>query len=147
MSPASVDPAPARSPWTPAAVGLIALMALGSIAMWIGLPIALLYLASNIADSSQPSLGPYLLVLIGLPVGMFAFVKVLAALDRAYARVTGREDDPYQPAWMRSLRGERSSAQRSATVLDVVMVLSVGAALLVGAIWFFLFAGSSLPGT
>jgi hypothetical protein len=125
---------------------LIVGMALGSIAMWIGLPLALLYLASNIADSSQPSLGPYLLVLLGLPVGMFAIAKGLAVLDRAYARVTGRADDPYQPAWMRSLRSERTPASSRTTVLDVVMVLSVGAALLVGAIWFFLFAGSSLPG-
>jgi hypothetical protein len=144
VSPADVT---ARSHWTPSALLLIAAMALGSIGMWIGLPLALLYLASNIADSSQPSMGPYLLVLLGLPVGMFAIAKGLALLDRTYARVTGREDDPYQPAWMRSLRGERTSAHSRTTVLDVVMVLSVGAALLVGAIWFFLFAGSSLPGS
>ena len=31
------------------------------------------------------------------------------------------------------------------SVLDVVMVISVGVALLAMAVWFFFFAGSSLP--
>ncbi len=42
------------------------------------------------------------------------------------------------------MRGERSSP-RPATVLDVVMVSSVLVALLAIAVWFFAFAGSSLP--
>jgi hypothetical protein len=31
-------------------------------------------------------------------------------------------------------------------VLDSVMIVSVGVALLIAAVWFFGFAGSSLPG-
>ena len=45
---------------------------------------------------------------------------------------------------MRSMRGERGST-RQRGVLDTVMIVSVGLALLVLAIWFFGFAGSSLP--
>jgi hypothetical protein len=51
---------------------LVLLMAAGSVVMWIGLPFGLIWIASALTDSSQPSMGPYLLILIGLPVGMFA---------------------------------------------------------------------------
>ena len=37
---------------------LIALMAIGSIVLWLGIPIGWVYLASRIAKSSQPSMGP-----------------------------------------------------------------------------------------
>ena len=59
-----------RGAWSPAAVGLVLLMAIGSIVMWLGVPLGLVYAASKIADSSTPSLGPYLLVFLGMTVGM-----------------------------------------------------------------------------
>jgi hypothetical protein len=128
-----------------AAAGLIVLMAVGSIAMWIATPIGWLLLASVITPSTRPSLGIYLLVLAGIPVTMVAFGKGLAALDRRYGRLT--DTAPVvrrQLPWHRSLRGERPGGRRS-SVLDVVMVVSVGLALVAFAIWFFTFAGSSLP--
>src|SRR5215207_1846189 len=70
--------------WSPVAIVLVLLMAAGSVLMWIGLPLGLIWLVSALTDSSQPSMGPYLLILIGLPVGMFAIGKVLGALDRAH---------------------------------------------------------------
>ena len=74
-----------RSPYSPAAVMLVLLMAVGSVVMWIGVPLGLIYLASQLADSSRPSVGPYLLVLIGLPVGMAIVGKCLG-----YARSPAR---------------------------------------------------------
>jgi hypothetical protein len=71
---------------------LIALMAVGSVVLWIGIP--------------------------------------------ARTRV--------HPAWQRSLRGERHPVGPR-SVLDVVMVCSVALALVAFCVWFFLFAGSSLP--
>jgi hypothetical protein len=133
--------------WSPVAILLVLLMAAGSIVMWIGLPLGLIWLASALTDSSQPSMGPYLLILIGLPVGMFAIGKVLGSLDRAHGRITGRLDDsPRRAAWLQSLRDERAPRRRRRSVLDTVMIVSVLLALLVGAVWFFAFAGSSLPG-
>ena len=46
--------------------------------------------------------------------------------------------------WNRSMRGERD-AGHPRTVLDVVMVGSVAVALVLFVLWFFLFAGSSIP--
>jgi hypothetical protein len=126
-------------------VGLVALMAIGSVVMWLGVPLGLVYAASKLADSTNPSLGPYLLVFIGLPVGMAIVGKALGALNRAHIRLTQREVDTYRPGWTRSMRGERTVNRRGG-VLDRVMVISVLAAALVFAVWFFGFAGSSLPG-
>jgi hypothetical protein len=133
-----------RSPWSPPALMLVLMMAVGSVVMWIGVPLGLLYIASQIAGSSRPSAGPYLLVLIGLPVGMAIVGKCLGYLDRLHGRLTGRHEDRRRATWLRSMRGERASPRRGG-VLDQVMIVSVGLALLAFGIWFFGFAGSSLP--
>ena len=47
-------------------------MAVGSIAMWLVVPVAWLWVGSHMTKSSQPTIGPYLLVLAGTIVSMFA---------------------------------------------------------------------------
>jgi hypothetical protein len=124
---------------------LIVLMAIGSIVLWLGIPVGWLYLASRIARSSQPSMGPYLLILVGIPASMIVVGKLLSRLNRTYGAVTGAPPAARsRNAWMKSLRGERDTG-RPRTMLDVVMVWSVALALVCFAIWFFAFAGSSLP--
>ena len=128
-----------------AALLLILLMAVGSIAMWLVVPVGLIYLASQLQGSSQPSLGPYLVVIFGLPIGMIVIGKLLGRLDRYYHKVTRTERDVrVQVPWMKSMRGERESG-RPFRMLNVVMVVSVGLAGICFGIWFFVFAGSSLP--
>ena len=142
---ASADPR-THSTWSPISLFLIGLMAIGSVVMWIGVPVALIYAASRLADSPKPSMGPYVLILVGLPLGMMAVGKLLGALDRYHGRITGLDDGkPTQAAWMKSMRGDRERKRRR-SVLDSVMMISVGIALLLFGIWFFAFAGSSLPG-
>ena len=135
-----------RSTWSPPALFLVLLMGVGSIVMWLGIPLGLVYAASRIADSSSPTLGPYLLVFIGLPLGMALMAKVLGYLDRVHQSYTRTGDTrPQQAPWMRSMRGERGSTRKRG-VLDTVMIVSVGLAVAIFGIWFFGFAGSSLPG-
>jgi hypothetical protein len=43
---------------------LIGLMAVGSVVLWIGVPVGWLYVASQLTESSQPAMGPYVLVLV-----------------------------------------------------------------------------------
>ena len=129
----------------PAAVALVVLMAIGSVAMWVVNPVAWLWLASHLSDSSKVSLGPYLLVLFGIAGTMVVCGLALSRLNRAHARLTGRDRTRRAPLpWMRSLRAERAPT-RDGGVLEVVMVTSVSLAMLAAAIWFFGFAGSSLP--
>ena len=129
----------------PVAVLLIALMAVGSVILWIGIPIGWIYAVSHMVNSSQPSLGPYVLLIFGIPITMALFGKLLFGLDHVYARVTGQDSEvQFRAPWLKSMRGERNTARRL-TVLEMTMIVSVSIALLGFAIWFFGFAGSSLP--
>jgi len=128
-----------------AAALLIAVMVAGSLLMWIGAPLFWLWLGSQLQSGSQPTLGPYILVLVGVIVSMVVLGKLLSALDRLYARVMHRDTAVrVRMPWHRSMRGERTSG-RPTRVVDVVMVASVSSALLLFGAWFFLLAGSSLP--
>jgi len=129
----------------PAALFLILLMAVGSVVLWIGIPVGWLYIASLLVDSSQPTLGPYILIIFGIPITMVIFGKLLFTLDRAFEKVTGRESETeFRAPWLKSMRAERSAGRRL-SVLEGVMIVSVSLALFCFGVWFFLFAGSSLP--
>lgn len=143
---------PRRTVWqtiltTPVALFLILLMAAGSVILWIGIPIGWIYAVSNMVNSSQPSLGPYVLLIIGIPLTMAIWGKLLFSLDHVYAKVTGQDSEVrFRAPWLKSMRGERN-VQRRLTVLEMTMIVSVSVALAGFAIWFFGFAGSSLPNT
>jgi MFS family permease len=125
---------------------LVVVMAGGSIVMWLVSPIAWLWIASRMTDSSQPSLGPYLLVLVGMALTAVVIGKGLGQVNRAHMRLTGRLSDKREArSWNKSMRGERRSTNDRG-VLEQVMAISVGCALVLFGIWFFAFAGSSLPG-
>jgi hypothetical protein len=128
------------------AVGLVALMAVGSALMWIGMPVGWLWLASHLQRGATPSLGPYMLVAFGLPISMVLIAIWLRSLDRAFARLTGYDpnDRRIPLPWHKSMRDDRART-RQRTVLDVVMIISVIVAGAAFAVWFFGFAGSSLP--
>lgn len=129
----------------PLALLLILLMALGSVVLWIGIPVGWLWIASHITHTSAPTLGPYLLVLIALPVSMWIAGKLLFKLNGVYSRLTGQTYEVrVQLPWHRSLRGERDSGHKP-TVLEITMIVSVAVALAAFGIWFFFFAGSSIP--
>ena len=124
---------------------LIVVMAIGSILLWLGIPVGWLYLVSRLVKSSQPSMGPYVLLIVGIPASMIVVGKGLSKLNRVYGEVMGTTSTArVRSPWMKSMRGERDSG-RPRTVLDVVMVWSVALALLCFGVWFFAFAGSSLP--
>ena len=119
---------------------LVLLMAVGSIAMWLVTPVFWLWLASQIASSSQPSLGIYMLVLFGIIFTMVVLGKLLGWLNRTHQHLTGsmparRE----QTVWLKSMRAERG-VQREHGVLGLVMAWSVSIALTLFGIWFFFFA-------
>ena len=123
-----------------AAVALIALMAVGSVALWLGVPFAWIYGASQVVETSQPTMGAYVAVLVGIPITMIVVGKLLAKLNRIYGQVTHTTPEVRVRApWHRSLRDGRDTGQPR-TVLDVVMVVSVLVALACFGVWFFLFA-------
>ena len=119
---------------------LVAVMAVGSVLMWIGVPVFWLWLGSRIADSSQPSFGLYLLVLVGIVVSMAVVGKGLGTINRIHMALTDSlPEKREQTIWLRSMRGERE-VKRQTGVLGIVMAWSVSVALVLFGIWFFLFA-------
>ena len=129
-----------------AKVSLIALMAIGSVFLWIGIPVGWLWIGSQFQEGSgQASFGLYMAVLLGIVVSMVVMGKILHRLNGVYGRLTGSEVVRVRLPWHRSLRGE-DEGRPQRQILDVVMVVSVMAAGFVFLVWFLFFAGSSLPG-
>lgn len=131
-----------------AAGGIVALMALGSAVMWVGVPVGWLWIASQLMDGVNTTLGPIVLVAIGVPATMVVMAIGLIHLDHAYSSLTGY-DPQHRPKipvpWQTSMRDDRN-IQRRTTVLGVVMSVSAAIAWVAFGIWFLFFAGSSLPG-
>ena len=129
-----------------AKAALVALMAVGSIFLWIGIPVGWLWIGSRLqSDSGQASFGLYLGVLLGIIVSMVVVGRLLQGLNGAYGRLTGSEVVRVRLPWHRSMRGEQEGRPQR-QILDVVMVVSVMVAGFVFLVWFLFFAGSSLPG-
>ena len=74
-----------RSPYSPPALMLVLLMAVGSIVMWIGVPLGLVYAASQLADSSRPS------VLTTSAASKLSWAISLTSARSSWARVISGE--------------------------------------------------------
>jgi hypothetical protein len=128
-----------------ATAALITVMVVGSLAVWTVIPIAGLWVASQLSDSNVQMGGlPLLVAAGGIPAAMLFTIALLARVERLHMRVTGTAPRArVVPAWRRSLGDSRSSVQL--TLLDRIMIASVLMAVIAMAVWFFAFAGSSLP--
>lgn len=122
---------------------LVAAMLAVSTSIWTLLPLGWLWVASRLADSTQPRMGLYALVLAGLVASVAAAMVILNRLHRRYAALHGAPPAAAdRAAWLRSLRDE----PRPASVpigLERVLVLSVLVALAGLTVWFFFFADAS----
>jgi hypothetical protein len=124
-------------------IAIIALMAVGGLAMWIANPVLWLWITSRLQEGTQPSMGPYVLMLAGIVLTCVAIAKGLAALNRYYARITGSTPTVRVIVpWRRSLRGGRSARRETdgrlpVSVLDVIMVVSVVLAVASFSAWYF----------
>ena len=124
-------------------VGLIALMALGSVSLWVANPLLWFWLTSHLqSQAGQAQMGPYVLLLIGVIITAVVIGLGLAALNRRYGRVMGAEPTVrIIVPWRRSLRDARHGGREDpgrvpVNILDVVMVLSVLAAVIAFALWY-----------
>jgi hypothetical protein len=109
--------------------GLILVMAVLSIALWIASPLAWLWIASHVTDSSHPGLGPYALLFAGILVTTVVLTRVLGSCDRAYQRLAHARNRRLHRSWLRS-SGQEQLERPKAGPLGVVMVVSVIAALI-----------------
>ena len=128
-----------------AAAFLIVAMSVAALFLWVGIPIGWLWIGSQLVSSSQPSMGPYAVVAIGIIASVVIDAMILSRLNRTYQRVTETDGQVrLQLPWMKSMRGERESG-RSTSVLDIILVGSVTLAGLTMFLWWVFLAGSPLP--
>ncbi len=126
---------------------LVVAMLVGSVMLWLGFPLLWLWVGSQVSNTSQPSLTPYLVVIVGLAASVMLDYKLLVRLNARYTRVMqvrGRVE--IRNAWLRSMRDGRTRGV-TLTVLDRVMIVAVALALCSLIVWFVGFSGSPLPGS
>jgi hypothetical protein len=129
-----------------AALALIAVMVVGSLTLWLAVPLAWLWVASKLNQSLDPSFGAYVAVAIGIPATMLVLFTLLRRVDAAHRTLTGTATEavPAPPPWRRSMRDARD-IRTPTSALDVILVATAIAAGLVLLVWFAFFAGSPLP--
>lgn len=134
-----------RAPSPPeraAAMVLVAVMAAGSLIIWIGIPAASLWLWSQLSHRYTTV---YAAALIGSPLTMAGCAWLLHRVNCVYLRVS------HTPAlrrghtgWLKSASGSRRRQPRG--VLDVCMTVSVVFALITFAVWLLFFTGGGYSG-
>ena len=118
---------------------LAATIVLGSAVLWIGIPVAGLWLAGRITTRAEEFL---LIVLIAVPTAMVGFGWVLYRVNSLYLRWRGPDegDARSRSAWLVSLSDEGGRSRRARAprqLIDVAMTVSISVALVLMTIWFF----------
>lgn len=120
---------------------IAAVMLLAALSLWTVIPLAWLWIGSQVAETQFPSVGPYAVVFIGVLISILIVSWILGRLNDAYLRLTGSQTvEPIRLGWMKSLR--ESATARPPTLLEAVIVGSVLIACVALAVWFFTLAGS-----
>ncbi|HEX3561949.1 MAG TPA: hypothetical protein VHU24_03850 [Solirubrobacterales bacterium] len=131
-------------------IGIVTASALCSINIWTGAPLFAVWVGSKVQGSlnniSMTALFSVVLVLAG---SVFGLAVVLTWLNTRYDDLTGRPAAARQTSpWLRSMRDEREEdVQRKYGIggVERIVVISAVAGVLAFELWFFFFAGSSLP--
>ena len=131
-------------------LALVSVTAIAAVNVWTGAPLLAIWLGSQAQSGQVLSLRGVLVVLVVFGALAFLLGQALAWLSYRYDEITGRpklagETSP----WHRAKRGDRVQDIRvrfGVSAPEKVVAVSVMVAVLVAQIWFFFFAGSSLPG-
>ena len=131
-------------------VGLVAAMGVVTLNIWTGAPLLGLWVGSRVAPESGISMLAVLVVAVVIGAAAWVLLQALGRLQVAHARLAGRPMGRRQTTWLKAMSGERSPGRGGEapplTAADYVVVAMVVLAVAAFEIWFFFFAGSSLPG-
>jgi len=131
-------------------IGLVAASALCSINLWTGAPLFAVWVGSKVQGNlNNLSMTALFSVIVVLAACVFGLAALLTWINAKYDEVTGRPATARQTSpWLRSMRDEPEGDARrkyGISAVERVVVISVVAAALAFEVWFFFFAGSSLP--
>ncbi len=130
-------------------LALVSGSALAALNIWTGAPLFAVWVGSQVAGDSGLSMGAVFLVLLVLGAACLGLAWALAWMSARYDEITGRPVAARRTSpWLRSMRGEREQEARKRygiSPLERVVVASVVLCVVAFEVWFFFFAGSSLP--
>jgi hypothetical protein len=131
-------------------IGLVTASALCTVNIWTGAPLFAVWVGSKVQGSlGNLSMTAVFSVIGVLAVMVFALGFLLTLLNAKYDELTGRPPAARQTSpWLRSMRDEREEnirAKYGISPIERIVVASVVAGVLAFEVWFFFFAGSSLP--
>jgi hypothetical protein len=128
-----------------AATAVFFAMLIAAFSLWTLIPLGWVYIASKLAKSQFPSMGPYLIVVVGIIVTVLIDAWLIGRLNDIYIRVTGSNKlVQTRPGWLKSMR-DAAPVQNAVTVVEAVMMSSVMLAAVALMLWFFILAGSPIP--
>src|SRR6201999_1868469 len=128
-----------------AATAVFLAMLLAAFSLWTLIPLGWVYIASKLSHSQFPSIGPYMIVVVGIIVTVLVDAWLIGRLNDLYVRVTGSDRlGQRRPRWLKSMR-DAAPVQNAVTEVEAVMMSSVMLAALALMLWFFILAGSPLP--
>jgi len=116
-----------------AAAFLLALLAVGSLMLWIGVPAGWLWLVSHLTDSAPTH---YVVGIVGMPIPLILLGLVLAWINRLYMRIVW--PDPIDPDDLDEDDEEELRVPRGP--LEPLLVGSLLIAIVTMVLWFFLLA-------
>ncbi|HEX8207376.1 MAG TPA: hypothetical protein VF587_15040 [Solirubrobacteraceae bacterium] len=128
---------------------LVSASALAAINIWTGAPLLAVWVGSQAAAGSRLSMGAVGVVIVVLAASCIALTMAVSWLSARYDELTGRPPEARRTSpWLRSMRGEREQEARrrhGISPIERVIVIVVVLGVLAFEVWFFFFAGSSLP--
>ena len=131
-------------------IGLVTASALCSINLWTGAPLFAVWVGSKVQGNlNNLSMTAVFSVVAVLAVLVFLLAMALTWLNAKYDDVSGRPPAArHTSPWLRSMRDEREHDVREKygiSAVERVVVICAVAGVLAFEVWFFFFAGSSLP--
>lgn len=131
-------------------IGLVAASALCSINLWTGAPLFAVWVGSKVQGNlNNLSMTAVFSVVAVLAAMVFLLAWALTCLNARYDDLSGRPAAArHTSPWLRSMRDEREYDVRQKygiSAIERTVVVCVVAGVLAFEVWFFFFAGSSLP--
>jgi DNA primase catalytic core, N-terminal domain len=130
-------------------LALVIATALAAVNAWTGAPLLAVWLGSQVQPGRLVTMLGVVTVVAALAVFEFLLAWALTWLNAKYDELTGRPRTATQTSpWHRAKRGDRVEDVRSrygTSAPEKVVAACVVAGVLAFEIWFFFFAGSSLP--
>jgi hypothetical protein len=131
-------------------IGLVTASALCSINLWTGAPLFAVWVGSKVQGNlNNLSMTAVFSVIVVLAAMVFLLAFALTWINAKYDEISGRPAAArHTSPWLRSMRDEpEEDARRKYGISPVerTVVICVVAGVLAFEVWFFFFAGSSLP--